>query len=1223
MKYSNLLFILFVLTLLSLNQNSKVECSPAPVKFPSIFAGLKNVIAAGASVIVETILPGFPPPLAGAIVNSLFPNQNDPQAVWNSILVYAQAAIDDKIDNATYALVQSELVGYSQLMNEYYLASMSDPDSTPEYLSSVYISCVTQVIRQEQLFKTQQFQALLLPLFAQFANLYLTLIRDGVNYGNQLGWSQSVKTRYDSLMKSKIISYAEYSDSVINTHIKSLDYYESIRYPPQLWNQISDQLNHFYVSVTAFSYNWKYFDINTYRNGVSINPVSPIFLSNLAGVFNKQDDCIYSACKKLQRPEVVAGKVSSTRMMSKITPYFVNTYGMVGLFIEYNDGSTKLIGRSSGPNIIPDPTSILRQVPIVSVSVSTDPIHTYGITFTYIDSIQVTLGVVLTSSKAQQFDSSYPGQCVVDIVDPGFEGTDVGFLIGLSIAFDDIDYRFPVSPSPIAVSQYYYLDSNGEARYQYNTGTIMTNKPSLGGNTNGGWRIVINTNGVIIFTIDNGSGFFKATSSSTQILDGNWHHVAVVRRGTSLEIWLDAVKLTTTINGSNLSTKSTNSLLIGSSYYNNITEPHFIGSIDDITLWNVAITQTQISNTMNKKIFGNEPGLVGYWPLDNNFNDKSSTTNNGSPYGTVNFIQSSSSSNFGWSFGGYSFKAFQVPWSVIIDPTTAYDIDKKFVYQFKFTNGDRFYYTTNSSFTSSGWVNDGIAFKVYNESNLVIPSTKPVYRYSRTQIPSLGSGVVYGYSTVQNMLGWINEGIVWNTTSDSTPSFLSYQDLEYKMIQNVGSQSCLTAPTTSGSSVTLSTCDQSNLQQFWYLKYDSFGPHLYNPQTMMYMNNQTTTLIGTISIPQNNFNILNQLTNGQYTIQEYFTSLCLQLNTVSNIVEFKTCDSSNQNQIWNYPSSVLVESSKSIPLFPGACLDSLGLKCPTTLPEGRSLKTSSLSLTINSNGYLTLKYGSSEVYSLGVTSSTGPYSITIQSDGNVVLNGKSGTYTAIGCWNLGGQYLNLLDNNLYGLQYGMIVQNKQNKMIWSKLGYPTSFKIGLIPGSFIDHQDSTNNYLGVNQFITNGRDYLIVKKTPSGDSYGAYLYGQNPNQGSTILWRIENPSLFKDDLRMYVHYNGDTNSFCFVNSITETYMCHIFGSSNTLKIQSSQFLQLPAPGNDHSGDRAIVLRSSNGPITFGYFGISGMEMNYVQQPSTSYIYESRFLSLQIFEVTYTIKNLLS
>ncbi|EFA80613.1 hypothetical protein PPL_06552 [Heterostelium album PN500] len=1230
-----------------------------------------NAIVAAVTIAAPELLPGFPPPLAGAIVNSLFPNQaSDPQAVWNSILVYAQAAIDKSIDTATYSLVQSELLGFSQLMDEYYFAAMSDPDSTPEYLSSVYISCVTQVIRQEQLFKTEQFQATLLPLFAQFANLYLTFIRDGVNYGNQLGWSQSVKAKYDTLMKSKITSYASYANSVINTRIQSLPYTVSTLQPVDQWNKISDELNHFYMSVTLFSYNWKYFDVKLYPTGGSIGPVSHILLSNLAGVFNIPD-CTYNVCKKLNRPETVASQVSTTRMMSKITPYFHTGLSLVGLNIEYNDGSTKLIGRSSGSNISPDPTLVLRKVPIVSVSISTDPIHTHAITFTYFDSTKDTLGKVTTNSKAQTFDSSFPGQCVVDIVEPGYDLEAFSYLSGLAIAYDDVDFRFPVSSSgPVAVSQYYYQESNGESRYLYNSpgkvstdlaafigptsqinipnkgvydfgtndfsatslvqttvpGTIMSNKPEPGSSfDNGGWRIVINENGLIIFIIDNGFGSYKTISSTTQILDGNWHHVAAIRRSGSLEIWLDAVKLTTTTSGSNLSAKSTNTLLIGANYYTNQpNEPHFVGSIEDITIWNVAISQTQISNTMYKNIVGNEPNLVGYWPFDNNFNDKSSTGNNGASTGTINFVPSTLSSNIGWSFGGYSFKAFQVPWSVIIDPTTASDTEREIVYRFKFTqsNGNRFYYTTDSSFTSSGWVKDGIAFQVYDAIDAT-PSAKPVYRYSRTQIQAFGSGLVYGYSTVPNMLGWTKEGIAWYTTSDSTPSFLSYQDLEYKMIQNVGSQSCLTAPTTSGSSVTLSTCDQSNLQQFWYLKYDSFGPHLYNPKTMMYMNSQTTTLIGTTSIPQNNFNILNQLTNGQYIIQEYISSLCLQLNTVSNIVEFKTCDSSNQNQIWKYPSSVLVESSKSIPLFPGACLDSLGLKCPTTLPEGKTLKTSTTSLTINSqgNGYLSLKSGGSEVFSLGVTTSTsGPYSITIQSfDGNVVLVGKSGTFTAIMCNGLEGQYLNLLDS-IYGLPYGLVVQNAKNKMVWSKLGYPTSMKIGLIPGSFIDNLD-TNNYLGVNQFITNGRDYLIVKKTPSGDSFGAYLYGQNPNAVSTPLWKYEYSTLLKEDLRMYVHYNGDTNTFCFVNSITGSYSCHMFGDWNTPSIQSSRYLQIPAPGSDQATDWAIALRSATGSLTYGYFGNSKAFGNFALQPNTNTLYQNRFLSFQINQNKYYIKNL--
>ncbi|EFA79006.1 hypothetical protein PPL_08474 [Heterostelium album PN500] len=161
------------------------------------------------------------------------PNQaSDPEAVWNSIPTNTQAAIDKSIDTAIYSLVQSELLGFSQLKDEYYFATMSDPVSTPEYISSVYISCVTQVIRQEQLFKNRSIPSNTLAFF---------------------------------------ISYADESNSVINTHIQSL-FDVSTTQSPDLWNKVSDELNHFYMSL--------------YPTGGSIGPVSHILLSNLTGVFN-------------------------------------------------------------------------------------------------------------------------------------------------------------------------------------------------------------------------------------------------------------------------------------------------------------------------------------------------------------------------------------------------------------------------------------------------------------------------------------------------------------------------------------------------------------------------------------------------------------------------------------------------------------------------------------------------------------------------------------------------------------------------------------------------------------------------------------------------------------------------------------------------------------------------------------------------------------------------
>ncbi|EFA80910.1 hypothetical protein PPL_06145 [Heterostelium album PN500] len=110
---------------------------------------------------------------------------------------------------------------------------------------------------------------------------------------------------------------------------------------------------------------------------------------------------------------------------------------------------------------------------------------------------------------------------------------------------------------------------------------------------------------------------------------------------------------------------------------------------------------------------------------------------------------------------------------------------------------------------------------------------------------------------------------------------------------------------------------------------------------------------------------------------------------------------------------------------------------------------------------------------------------------------------------------------------------------------------------------------------------------------------------------------------MYVHHLNNTNTFCFVNSVTGQYSCYNSGDLNTRKIESSRYLQLPAPGNDQTTDSAIVLRSEKGSLTYGYFRISALEGNHVLHPRISYNYQNRFLGLQIYEGTFSVVHLFS
>ena len=77
--------------------------------------------------------------------------------------------------------------------------------------------------------------------------------------------------------------------------------------------------------------------------------------------------------------------------------------------------------------------------------------------------------------------------------------------------------------------------------------------------------------------------------------------------------------------------KSTNNpVWIGDSGYGN----HTPGLIDDVQIWNVARTQEQIRQSMRDGLRGDEPGLVGWFPMDSEpLMDRSPNGNNGSLHG--------------------------------------------------------------------------------------------------------------------------------------------------------------------------------------------------------------------------------------------------------------------------------------------------------------------------------------------------------------------------------------------------------------------------------------------------------------------------------------------------------------------------------------------------------------------------------------------------------------
>lgn len=119
----------------------------------------------------------------------------------------------------------------------------------------------------------------------------------------------------------------------------------------------------------------------------------------------------------------------------------------------------------------------------------------------------------------------------------------------------------------------------------------------------------------------NGGGVNCDQTTTSPLNDGNWHHVAVVWNSTlsgaaRVQFYVDGVAAANT-TGSTLTgtpnTPTSGVFRIG----NRVDGSNFFqGSIDDVRIWNVARTATEIAADMNKEYCGTQTGLVRYYKFN-------------------------------------------------------------------------------------------------------------------------------------------------------------------------------------------------------------------------------------------------------------------------------------------------------------------------------------------------------------------------------------------------------------------------------------------------------------------------------------------------------------------------------------------------------------------------------------------------------------------------------
>ncbi|MFE3870469.1 LamG-like jellyroll fold domain-containing protein [Flavobacterium sp. ZS1P70] len=128
-----------------------------------------------------------------------------------------------------------------------------------------------------------------------------------------------------------------------------------------------------------------------------------------------------------------------------------------------------------------------------------------------------------------------------------------------------------------------------------NDGSIATNKTIFGKGTN--LEIRLNAQNKIEALWDGASRFV----SNTAVADGKWHNIVAVYYVGSADFYIDGVIESSTFNLQNPSPNYSR-FSVGSLYIdkNNIINP-FIGEIDEIHIWDMALSSDQINYLMNQE----------------------------------------------------------------------------------------------------------------------------------------------------------------------------------------------------------------------------------------------------------------------------------------------------------------------------------------------------------------------------------------------------------------------------------------------------------------------------------------------------------------------------------------------------------------------------------------------------------------------------------------------
>jgi hypothetical protein len=104
-------------------------------------------------------------------------------------------------------------------------------------------------------------------------------------------------------------------------------------------------------------------------------------------------------------------------------------------------------------------------------------------------------------------------------------------------------------------------------------------------------------------------------ATSFQVNDGAWHHLVFMRTGSVFSIHIDGI-LAGASSGALGDLDDTGAPVRLGSLFFSMQDRRMRGVLDEVSIWNRALTEDEIRHKMTERLAGTEPGLVAYYRLD-------------------------------------------------------------------------------------------------------------------------------------------------------------------------------------------------------------------------------------------------------------------------------------------------------------------------------------------------------------------------------------------------------------------------------------------------------------------------------------------------------------------------------------------------------------------------------------------------------------------------------